>query len=141
MDHAGIGSTPGDPVALVSSKWGASERTHVPDGAGYVYKLKANLDCKVDSRTFGRVSDLFHSDDTSSPGWLSYNKGDILQTEGVPIKGKGKPLRINGLRCTPSFHCLSDPYSGSYDGFHATNAATQASGCAYTNLSITLNCT
>jgi len=46
LDHAGIGSTPGNPVALVSSKLGASERTHVPDGADYQYKLKANRDCK-----------------------------------------------------------------------------------------------
>jgi len=71
LDHAGIGSTPGDPVTLVSLKWGASERTHVPDGAGYVYKLKVNLDCKVHNHTFGQVSDLFCSDDTSSPKGVS----------------------------------------------------------------------
>ena len=53
LDRAGTGSTPGDPVALVSSKVGASERTRVPDGAGYQYKLKANRDCKVNGPTSG----------------------------------------------------------------------------------------
>jgi hypothetical protein len=54
LDRAGTGSTPGDPVALVSSKLGVSERTHVPDGARYQYKLKAYLDCKVNGPTSGR---------------------------------------------------------------------------------------
>jgi hypothetical protein len=53
LDRAGTGSTPGDPVALVSSKLGASERTHVPNGAGYQYTLKANLDRKVYGPTSG----------------------------------------------------------------------------------------
>jgi len=53
LDRAGTGSTPGDPVALVSSKLGASERTHVPNGAGYQYTLKANRDSKVNGCTSG----------------------------------------------------------------------------------------
>jgi len=90
LDRAGTGSTPGDPVALVSSKLGASERTHVPNGAGYQYTLKANRDSYA-----------------SASGLLAFKKGDILHTDGVPIK---------------------DPYHKTYDGFDATNYATQASG-------------
>jgi hypothetical protein len=54
LDHAGMGSMPGDPVAVVSLTLGALERTHVPNGVGYQYKLKANHECKVNGRTSGR---------------------------------------------------------------------------------------
>jgi len=47
FDHAEIGSTSGDPVALVMLE---------PGSTGYPYKLKANLDSKVNSRISGRVS-------------------------------------------------------------------------------------
>jgi hypothetical protein len=93
LDRAGTGSTPGDPVALVSSKLGASEQTHVPNCPGYRYKLKANHDCKVNSRTSGWVSDVFCSDNMSCSGWLPYKKGDILHTNGVPIKGEASHFK------------------------------------------------
>jgi hypothetical protein len=101
LDHAGTGSTPGDPVALVSSKLGALERTHVPDGAGYRYKLKANLDRKVNSRTSGQVSDVFCSDNPGTLGWLPYKKGDILHTDGVPIKGEASLFKSKVYDASP----------------------------------------
>jgi len=80
FDHAEIGSTSGDPVALVVLK---------PGSTSYRYKLKAHRDGKVNSRTSGQVSDVFCSVNRSHlVGWLSYKKGDILHTDGVPIKGE-----------------------------------------------------
>jgi hypothetical protein len=38
VDHTGVGSTSGEPVALVMLE---------PSGTSYQYKLKANRDCKV----------------------------------------------------------------------------------------------
>jgi hypothetical protein len=87
LDHSGVGSTTGDPVALVILE---------PGSTGYQYKLKANLDCKVNDHTSGPVSDMFRSVtsvDTRNPGWLLYRKGDILHTNGVPIKGEASCFR------------------------------------------------
>jgi len=89
LDHAGIGSMPGDPVAVVSLTLGASERNHVPDSVvGYRYTLKANVNRKVNSCTSGQVSDGFCSGNTTTSGWLAIKKHDILHTDGVPIKGE-----------------------------------------------------
>jgi len=81
LDRSGAGSTSGESVALVMLE---------PGSTGYLYKLKANLDYN-----------------TTSPGWLPIKKGDILHTDGVPIKA---------------------PSPNTHDGFHATNDATKASG-------------
>ena len=75
------------------------------------------------------VSDEFCLDKVNILGWLSYKKGDILHTDGVPIKGEASCFKSSSL----SFHYLSDPKHGR-DGFHATNDATQASGCAYQSI-------
>jgi len=102
LDRAGTGSTPGDPVALVSSKLGASERTHVPDDAGYQYKLKANCHRKVNSPTSGWVSDVFCSvDRVAFPGWLVFKQGDILHTNGVPIKGEASHFKSKVCDASP----------------------------------------
>ena len=107
LDRVGTGATPGDPVALVSSKLGASKRTRVPkvrsdarNGAGYQYKLKANHDRKVNSCTSEQVSDVFCSVATGM-GWLSYKKGDILHTNGVPIKGKASRFKSKVHEAVP----------------------------------------
>jgi hypothetical protein len=105
LDRAGTGSMPGDPVAFVSSKLGASERTHVPNGAGYQYKLKADCGRKVNGCTSGRVSDVFCSGHPSALGWLSYNKGDILHTDGVPIKGEASHFKSKVYNASP--HSIS----------------------------------
>jgi len=101
LDRAGTGSTPGDPVALVSSKLGPSERTHVPDDAGYQYKLKANLDRKVNGCTSGRVSDVFCSGNPTALGWLVFKQGDILHTDGVPIKGEASHFKSKVCDASP----------------------------------------
>jgi len=101
LDRAGTGSTPGDPVALVSSKLGALEQTHVPNGAGYQYTLKANRDSKVNGRTSGWVSDVFCSGNPTASGWLSIKKGDILHTDGVPIKGEASHFKSKVYNASP----------------------------------------
>jgi hypothetical protein len=93
LDHAGIGSMAGDPVAVVSLTLGALEHTHVPDGAGYQYKLKANFDRKVNGHTSGWVSDVFCSGNVAPRGWLQYKKGNILHTNGVLIKGEASHFK------------------------------------------------
>ena len=45
LDRSGAGSTSGEPVVLVMLE---------PGDAGYLYKLKANLNCKVNSHTSGQ---------------------------------------------------------------------------------------
>jgi len=95
LDHSGVGSTTGDPVALVILE---------PGSTGYQYKLKANLDCKVNDDTSGPVSDMFcsvTSVDTRNPGWLLYRKGDILHTNGVPIKGEASCFRSKVHQAAP----------------------------------------
>jgi hypothetical protein len=87
-----MGSTSGDPVALVMLE---------PGSTGYPYKLKANLDSKVNSRTSGRVSDVFCSVNPSHSGWLSYKKGDILHTDGVPIKGEASLFKSKVHEAVP----------------------------------------
>jgi hypothetical protein len=101
LDCAGTGSTPGDPVTVVSLALGALECTHVPDGAGYQYKLKANYNCKVNGCTSRQVSDVFCSDTTHTLGWLSYKKGDILHTNGVPIKGEASHFKSKVCNASP----------------------------------------
>ena len=103
LDHAGMGSMPGDPVAVVSLTLGALERTHVPNGAGYQYKLKANHECKVNSHTSGQVSDVFCSVKYVPSGWLAIKKGDILHTDGVPIKGEASCFKSKVCDASPHY--------------------------------------
>ena len=49
------------------------------------------------------VSDVFCSVKTSGLGWLSYKNGDILHTDGVPIKGEASHFK--------SKVCDASPYS------------------------------
>jgi len=90
LDHAGSGTTYENPIVLVTRKWEAPKHTHVPDSAGNWYQLKAHHDLHP-----------------ANSGWLSFKKGDILHTDGVPIK---------------------DPNQNYVDGFRAINDTTQHRG-------------
>jgi len=97
LDHAGSGTTYENPIVLVTRKWEAPKHTHVPDSAGNWYQLKAHHDRKVNSRTSEQIPNVFCSVHPANSGWLSFKKGDILHTDGVPIKGEA-PLQIRGPR-------------------------------------------
>jgi len=86
-----MGSTSGDPVVLVMLE---------PGSTGYQYKLKASLDCKVNGPTSGQASDVFCSD-IGGEGWLSFKKGDILHTDGVPIKGEASHFKSKVYDASP----------------------------------------
>ena len=55
--------------------------------------------------TSGQVSDVFCSDNPSASVWLVIKKGDILHTDGVPIKGEASHFKSKV--CDASPHSIS----------------------------------
>jgi hypothetical protein len=55
----------------------------------------------VNGCTSGRVSDVFCSVNNGYSGWLPYKNGDILHTDGVPIKGEASHFKSKVCDASP----------------------------------------
>jgi hypothetical protein len=76
-------------------------------------------------------STLFVTGKGHNEDWLSFDKGDILYTDGAPIKSEYKQL-TPGLRLTIDTRPLSEPEpdkdNSYWTGFQATNSGGKC-GC------------